>query len=57
MNDNLLVACQNRIDTVRVAADAAKRVGDTMVFDDLCSIIWHLEAELIFERRRKAWTI
>lgn len=57
MNDNLLIACQNRIDTVRVAADAAKRDGDTMVYEDLCSIIWHLEAELIFERRRRAWTI
>ena len=57
MNDNLLVACQNRLGSVRAAADAAKRVGDTVVFDDLCSVIWHLEAELLLERRRRAWTI
>ena len=57
MNDNKVVACQNRLDSVRAAADAAKRVGDTVVFDDLCSVIWHLEAELLFERRRRAWTI
>ena len=54
MNDNLIVDCQNRLEFVRSAADAAKRVGDTMVFEDLCSIIWHLEAELLFERRRRA---
>lgn len=57
MNDNKVVACQNRLDSVRAAADVAKRVGETMVFDDLCNIIWCLEAELLFERRRRAWTI
>ena len=57
MNDNRLVICKNRIDSVRAAADAARRDGDTMVFDDLCSVIWCLEAELLFERRRRAWTI
>ena len=57
MNDNLIVDCQNRLESVRSAADAAKRVGDTMVFEDLCSVIWCLEAELLFERRRRAWMI
>ena len=57
MNDNLIVDCQNRLEFVRSAADAAKRVGDTMVFEDLCSIIWFLEAELLFERRRRAWMV
>ena len=57
MNDNFIVACQNRLDSVRAAADAAKRVGDTVVFDDLCSVIWFLEAELLFERRRRQWMI
>lgn len=57
MNDNLIVDCQNRLESVRSAADAAKRDGDTMVFEDLCSVIWHLEAELLFERRRRVWMI
>ena len=57
MNDNKVVACQNRLESVRFAADRARRDGETMVFDDLCSIIWFLEAELLFERRRRAWTI
>ena len=57
MNDNKVVACQNRLESVRFAADRARRDGETMVFDDLCSIIWFLEAELLFERRRRSWTI
>ena len=57
MNDNLLIDCQNRLESVRSAADAAKRDGDTMVFEDLCSVILFLEAELLFERRRRAWMV
>ena len=57
MNDNLIVDCQNRLESVRSADDAARRDGDTTVFEDLCSVIWCLEAELLFERRRRAWMV
>ena len=57
MNDNLIVDCQNRLESVMSAANAAKRDGDTMVYKDLCSVIWCLEAELLFERRRRAWMV
>ena len=54
MTDNLIVDCQNRLESARSAANKAKCDGDTIVYEDLCSIIWHLEAELLFERRRRA---
>ena len=57
MNDNKIIACQNLLELVRFVADQARQDGETMVFDDLCNIIWCLEAELLYERRRRKWMI